>query len=353
MKKGIDSISWNVTELEYRADPALSYSQISHFEKGGGFDSLSTLRDHLETPSLTFGSAVDCIITEGMDEFNDRFLVIDNNLDSEVTSIIKELYNQYKDLYDSFSNIPVEYVSDTAQRMGFWPATKWSAQARYNGLLKKGNIEEYWNILVSAENKTVINIETFNKVLACVEALKTSEATKLYFGDEQKPEGIDVFYQLKFKGVLHGVNYRCMMDAILIDHNNKTIRPIDLKTSSKKEWNFAKSFIEFMYSIQARLYTRLLLNTIKDDDYYKDFKILPYLFIVVNNNTLEPIPLVWEYKDNLKDGDLCYGKNNQIICRDPETIGQELHEYLTNEHKVPVGINETTINDLNEKLLNL
>lgn len=353
MRKTIDTISWLVTEPEYRQDPALSYSQLSRFEKNGRFDSLETLNEHLETPSLTFGSAVDAICTGGMDEFNEHFLVVDSNLDNDTSTIIKEIYNQYKDFYSDFEEIPIEYVSDIAKNLGFWPADKWSAQARYNGLMKKGNIVEYWEILKASEDKNVINIDTFNKVLACVDALKTSNATKLYFGDEEKPEGIDVFYQLKFKGVLNNVSYRCMMDVMCIDHNKKTIRPIDLKTSHKKEWNFAKSFIEFNYSIQGRLYTRLLKLAVEQDDYYKDFTILPYLFIVVNNDTLTPTPLVWEYEDNLVYGDLTYGKNNQIICRDPESIGQELNEYLTNEYIVPIGININTPNNLKDKLKEL
>lgn len=353
MKKSIDTISWLVTEPEYRQDSALSYSQLSRFEKNGRFDSLETLNEHLETPSLTFGSAVDAICTGGMDEFNEHFLVVDSNLDNDTAAIIKEIYNQHKDLFSNFEEIPIDYVSDIAKNLGFWPADKWSAQARYNGLMKKGNIVEYWEILKASEEKNVINIDTFNKVLVCVEALKTSEATKLYFGDEEKPEGIEIFYQLKFKGVLNGINYRCMFDVLCIDNNNKTIRPIDLKTSYKKEWNFAKSFVEYNYMIQARLYSRLLKLTIENDDYYKDFTILPYLFIVVNNNTMTPVPLVWEYEDNLVYGDLTYGKNNQIICRDPESIGQELNEYLANEYIVPIGININTPNNLKDKLKEL
>lgn len=350
--KSIASISWLVTEPEYRADPALSYSQLSRYDKQG-FDGIDKLNEPIETPSLIFGSAVDCIITEGMDTFNDKFLVVDNNLDSEVAAIIKEIYSTHKDFCKEFSDVPKKTVSEIAKSMGFWPADKWSAEARYNGLLKKGNIDEYWFILSSSENKTVISFETYEKVLACVNALKTSEATKLYFGDEDKPEGIEVFYQLKFKATLHDVDYRCMMDALLVDHNNKTLRPIDLKTSHKKEWNFAKSFIEFNYQIQSRLYTRILEYNILRDDYYKDFKILPYLFIVVNNDTLEPIPLVWEHHDNMFEGDIYYGKQKQILCRDPECLGQELNEYLKNEHIVPIGIEKDSINNLNEKLYNL
>lgn len=32
--KSLKDISWNVTEEEYRADPALSYSTLSKFNRG-------------------------------------------------------------------------------------------------------------------------------------------------------------------------------------------------------------------------------------------------------------------------------------------------------------------------------
>ena len=51
-------------------------------------------------------------------------------------------------------------------------------------------------------------------------------------------DGIERCYQLKFKATLNNVDYRCMFDLILTDHNNKTIQPIDLKTSFKKEYDF-------------------------------------------------------------------------------------------------------------------
>ena len=65
--KELKDISWNVTEEEYRADPALSYSTLAKYERGG-FNSIPTLFDKVESPSLTLGSAVDSLITGGEEE---------------------------------------------------------------------------------------------------------------------------------------------------------------------------------------------------------------------------------------------------------------------------------------------
>ena len=59
-------ISWQVTEPEYRADSALSYSTLARFAREG-FNKLDSLFDKLDTPSLTFGRAVDALITGGQE----------------------------------------------------------------------------------------------------------------------------------------------------------------------------------------------------------------------------------------------------------------------------------------------
>ena len=48
MKK-LSEVAWNVTEETYRADPALSYSTLSRFDREG-FANIDKLFDKQETP---------------------------------------------------------------------------------------------------------------------------------------------------------------------------------------------------------------------------------------------------------------------------------------------------------------
>ena len=80
------------------------------------------------------------------------------------------------------------------------------------------------------------------------------------------------------------------------------------------------------------------------DEYFRDFKLLPYRFIVANKTTL--VPLVWEFPLTEAVGTLRVGKQNQIELRDPCMIGEELSFYLDNRPKVPAGINLEGVNDL-------
>ena len=86
-------ISWQVTEPEYRADKALSYSTLARFAREG-FNKLDNIFDKLETPSLTFGSAVDALITGGQEEFDNNFMVADfPSLGDSILKMVKYLFN--------------------------------------------------------------------------------------------------------------------------------------------------------------------------------------------------------------------------------------------------------------------
>lgn len=339
-KPSFYNISWAVTEDIYRADPSLSYSTLAKYERSG-FNELNSLFDRIETPSLTFGSAVDCLITGSQEEFDDRFIVADfPTLSPSVHQIVKQLFSSYHDKYDKLEGISDNDVISLTEIVKFQP--NWKPQTRAKVIKEQGN--EFYRLLYLAKDKTLLDSQTYKDVLNTVDTLHTSESTKWYFQANSPFENVERLYQLKFKAKLNGIKYRCMADLIIINYEAKTVQPIDLKTSSKKEWDFYKSFVEFRYDVQARLYWRIIRTVMDNDDYFKDFELLPYKFIVVNRSTLTP--LVWDFNLTNSIGSIRVGKEGQIELRDPCTIGEELNYYLNIRPKVPVGINITGTNDL-------
>lgn len=344
--KELKDIALPWTEEEYRADSALSYSTLATYERGG-FHSLNTLFDKKESPSLLFGSVVDCILTDGESVFNERFAVMDYNITDGGINVCKELANRYKEQYKEFKDIPEVLVSQTAQEVGFWKDPKWNNR-RYKEVLNTGDVDIYYQILTNSD-KTVISSQLYTEALSAVNALRTSEATKFYFAQDN-PFDTDTkrYYQLKFKATLGDIDYRCMMDLAVCDYKNKVIYPCDLKTSSHYESEFYKSFIDWNYQIQARLYWRILRDNMDRDEFFKDFELADYTFIVVKKDSL--VPLAWKFADTKKEGTLIYGKNRDLELRDPREIGEELTYYLNNECKVPLGINLEGTNDIVEYL---
>lgn len=339
-KPSFFNISWAVTEEEYRADNALSYSTLSKYERSG-FNDLDTLFDRIETPSLTFGSAVDTLITGSREEFDERFIIADfPAMSPSVLQIVKQLFAGYSEKYDKLDSIPDKDIIDLTEAVKFYP--NWRPQTRAKAIREQG--DKFYRLLYLAKDKTVLDSQMYQDVLKTVDALHTSEATSWYFQKDNPFENVERLYQLKFKTNLNGIMYRCMADLIVVDHDAKTVQPVDLKTSSKKEWDFFKSFIDWRYDIQARLYWRIIRACMDADEYFKDFKLLPYQFIVANRTTL--VPLVWGFPLTDATGTLKVGKQGQIELRDPCMIGEELSFYLDNRPKVPAGINIAGVNDL-------
>lgn len=341
--KELKDISWLVDEATYRADPAYSYSIIAKFNREG-FDKLDKLYEHVESPSLTFGSAVDTLLTGNENEFNERFAVVEMpEISDSLVQIAKTLYGMYGSSYNTISEFPKEILSEVGEECGFWKGAKYNDR-RANEIIK--GCSEYYLILKSVGEKTVLSTKEYEDALACADALKTSENTSDFFTENPFDTDKKNYYQLKFKGEYEGIPLRCMMDVVRVDYKNKIITPIDLKTSYNFEWHFHHSFVKWFYNIQASLYFEILRQNVERDPYFKDFKIENYKFVVISNQSRKP--LVWEYLDTKIDYDVRYGKNNQYLCRNWRNIVKELDSYIKEPVQIPHGFynSKDSTNDL-------
>lgn len=330
VKKSLKDISWQVDEPEYRADPSYSYSTIAKFDREG-FEKIANLFDRVESPSLLFGSCVDTLLTDGQEAFNERFFVADfPEIQDSIKKIVDELFNCYAETHNDLNNISDKYIIPLTEIYEY--QKNWKPETRVKVIKEKGS--EYYNLKHLAGDKTIITSALYGDVLSCVEELRTSNSTKWYFqNDDPFDDSIERLYQLKFKGEYEGIKLRGMMDLAVVDHKNKIIYPCDLKTSYKSEWNFYKSFVEWKYFIQASLYYELLKQNIAKDDYFKDFKIADYKFIVICNRTRQP--LVWEWPYTKTEVDFKIG---EVKFSNWRNIVKQLDYYLREEPPVPEGI---------------
>jgi len=338
--KELSDISLHITEPEYRQRPELSYSTLSTYQTLG-FTGLDHLFDRKESPSLTLGSVVDSILTGGEDEFKSLYTVLDINVTDSGIDICKNLINQSLP-FDTFEEIPESIVSQAAKEVGFWQNDKYD-NSRYKQVLKCGNVAEYYKALRHSD-KTIISNDTFQMALAMVRALRESPATSGYFADNDELSPVRRYYQLKFAANFEGVGYRNMADLLVVDYEQKKVWPIDLKTSmSCVEWEFESNFKKWHYYIQARLYWRIIRANMDADDYFKDFTLEDYRFIIVNPKTLTP--LVWEFPLTKSVGTLVTDTGYEV--KDPFEIGKELRGYLDCRPPVPNGINKDGVNMIN------
>ena len=341
MSKLLKTVSWDVDEPTYRADPALSYSTIAKFAREG-FNKLDNIFDKLDTPSLTFGIAVDALLTGGQEEFDLGFMVADfPPVTDSVLKMTRTAFERWSGEYRTLNDIPNDALMELLEELGY--QLNWKPETRAKVVKEQGG--EYYSLMYAANGRKILDTATKAQVDAAIDALRTHEATKHYFASNNQFNTRFVReYQLKFKATFSGVNYRCMADLLLVDHELKIVYPIDLKTSSHTEWDFFESFIQWRYDIQARLYWRIIRANMDKDHVFKEYRLADYRFIVVNKRTLTP--LVWLFEDTKKEGTLTYGKNKQIELEDPFQLGQILSSYLSSRPTVPLGINTANSNSI-------
>lgn len=343
-RKSLYDISWQVSEEEYRADSALSYSTLARYEREG-FNNLDKLFDRIESPSLLFGSIVDTLLTGTQEEFNSQFMVaeLSTPISDTLVTIIKRIFNTFKEEYSALKDIPDDDLLLAIEDIQW--NSHWLPKTRAKKIKDDG--AGYYGLLYLAEGKTIVSTSTYIEALNTIDKLVSADSTKFYFESNNVFDNtIERFYQLKFKATFNDVEYRCMADELIVNHDLKIVIPVDLKTSSKCEWDFYKSFLDWHYFTQARLYWRIIRDNMDKDPYFKDFTLVDYKFIVANKRTLTP--LVWNFESTKTYGELKLGKDGKIIIRDPFTIGEELSEYLKNRPLVPNGIDLVKPNNLEE-----
>lgn len=332
-----DSISWKCTEEEYRKDSAISYSTLSKFSREG-FSNLAHLYDKVESPSLTFGSIVDTLITGTQEEFENKYIVAEFAAlpDSQIL-VLKELFNS---LDSSYKTLPLNKIPDSmilAATTVCKFQQNWKPETRVRVIRENG--EDYWDMLCLSDKKTIISTKDYHDALACKEKLLTSKSTKWYFEqDNPFEDSLKNYYQLKFKGIYLNVHIKCMADLIKVDYKNHIIYPVDLKTSGHPEYYFPESFIAWRYFYQAGMYAEIIKQNIKGTE-FEDYLIAPYRFIVINRTTLTP--LVWVYNQTWETGEVEFGDTKFRGWREELLT---LNHYLVNNPNVPLGIKENDIN---------
>lgn len=341
MKK-INELAWNVTEEEYRKDPAISYSTLSRFEREG-WRKIGQLYDKQETAALQFGGAMDCLLTDGEAAFKERYFVADfPDLQDSIITIVKALFSTYSGQYRSINMIPDVKVSDAAVIFKF--QNNWKPETRVKVIKEKG--EDYYNLMYLAGDKVILTQAEYDEVLACIEELRSNNVTEVFFNGSYD-ESIEKEFQLKFRAEYDGIPLRCMFDELIVDHVHKIIYPIDLKTTGHPEEEFESSFSKWRYDIQAKLYTYILSEVIKNDEYFSSFKIEHYQFITINRRTLAPV--VWEFDSNHSMRDMKDDEGN--VLRDWRKILDDLNYYL--EHPQSKYSREVLANDCRMKISNL
>lgn len=257
--------------MGYYNDKAISQSQLTNLASGPKYFK-NKLEYKLESDALTLGSIVDIMLTEP-DNLYEIYVV------NEYTKPTGQLGEYVDAIFKGFSEEEAYNIAGFKQK-------KIDAVKE---LFKSDECQNYYKFLLSSKDKKVISKEEYDKANKIVTSLLTNRFTSKYFNCDDT----ECLTQLELYWKYKDFDCRSRLDIVKINHKDKTILPIDVKTSGKSTYNFLESIIRFRYDLQASFYTEALQWYIDNKEEYKGYKLLPFLFIVEHTD-YPGLPLIYE-----------------------------------------------------------
>lgn len=342
--KSLKDYSLNLSEKDYHAYPAWSYSMIARYAREG-FGAIANLHQPVEqNDAMRFGSLFDCMLTKGQQVYNEY--VVGKKVPAAEKAVLDALV-QFS-IAKHYMEVTEDELKKAIAATGY--------QSRWRFETQKEHIDafaDYYDVCKSG--KTIVGEEEWSDAIEMLKIVKhdpyLSEHFKRGASDDK-----EYIYQAQFKidyvaGSFGTVELKIMPDMLEVDHKNKTIQPWDVKTSGMPGYDFFEHFVKMRYDIQASLYTDVLWNVIQEIPEYNDYKILPYLFMDISRTDKVPVTYEYEpYSESQRDGLSFQSNGRELRYKNYRTLLNEILEYESTMTKVPKFITTAGPNDLVELL---
>lgn len=246
---------------------------------------------------FVFGSLVDMMLTESKKDFDKKYAVIpdDTGVSETIAKIVKGVYDEINDTFDLAWGTLEDYPEQILKHCNYeLYQSRWKDETRINKIVEQGS--KYFDILKKCGTKTIITESEYAKAVNCVMALRSDKHTGKYCQKKSNDPKILIIDKHVIMFEHEGLEFKGEIDRIIVNHKEKTITPIDFKTTSKSVLNFENSFWHFRYDFQAAVY---MLGLTKDKSerlksYYEEgYSFKPMLYIVVETFLKNP-PMVFE-----------------------------------------------------------
>ena len=345
--KSLKELALNVPEQDYHDYPAWSHSLIADYARNG-FSAIPTIHDKKSpTPSMEFGSLFDSILTRGKDTF-DEYVVDDTS--QSIPPAEKEVFDKLLALkygnhsFDELAaNGTLQEVMHTCDSF----CSKYKKEdTRY---AKLNDCKDYYEL--RRTGKKIVSRNDWNDAVEMRDVFRNDPYLKDLFGVKNTKDK-EYLYQLQLVTNYHltfdrDVKVKIMLDLLIVDHKNKTLQPVDLKTSSVPGFEFSKNFLQFRYDLQASMYTDVLADVISKTEEYKDYTILPFLFTDISRTDKVPVTYEYDPHDPSQEDGFCYESNGKIYKHKTwQALLDEIINYEETHAKVPSYISTTKPNNL-------
>jgi len=196
--------------------------------------------DEEPSENVMIGDACDLILTQGESVFYDQFVITD-------------LIKPSGQVGDYAWHLFVTGSEELAYQKTGAKITHLALKAKFD---KDG--KDYYEFLTNNRGKKVLTSEQFLKVQTVVDSLRYNEFVNHYFNNNNSCEN---FYQVELNFTYDGESCKGLMDLIHVNHETKTIYPVDLKVTESPTDNWEWIFWKMGYYFQAAFYWKgLQLN---------------------------------------------------------------------------------------------
>lgn len=285
------------TEATYRAINLNSSSSLKEFSidrrKYHKKYVLGEKVDEKDTQASVIGRLVETLLLEP-EEFDNRFYMSScataptGLMLSFVDSLYKhtmEATNEHGQIVRSFEDIAKDAYADSGFKIKFDAVI---------GKFVGSDAEIYYNELrkVKANNLTVVTTQDVTNAENIVNEMRSNIVTANVVNLVNSARW-EVFNQIQIEGYeFDGIQFKSMMDKLVVDHNNKTIQVYDLKCVWAVENFYEEYYLYRRAYIQAFLYWKAAV-AFKDENDMSDYTVEPIKFIVCDSTNYYN-PLIYQ-----------------------------------------------------------
>lgn len=274
----------------YLDAPAINQSLLKLLCKGVSYynENLTEEQASLyfeEKEHFLIGSAVDCRLTQPDGRYQEIYYTSSESKPSDtIMSIVKMVYDSLKrkgSIIEELREVESLELVKAIEAHNY--QSNWKIETKLAKVIKDGST--YWKELIDSEGKTILSVEQEYLVDSIVTSLLTNERTKNIFLKGKLNPNFDVIFQFPVFFKTLDVNCKGLLDIVVVDHESKSIIPIDLKTIGDYTTNFPAAVRKRRYDFQAAFYmegiqSSLAALSILIDKKLEGYSVKEFTFIV-------------------------------------------------------------------------
>lgn len=156
------------------------------------------------------------------------------------------------------------------------------------------NGKDYFDVKMDAIGKTVVDVSIVDKAKTVAQKLKKDEFTKSIFAMNDDQEFVTHF-PIEFNFKIDDKRFipcKAEVDMMVIDHDDKIIQPMDLKTTYDNE-SFDMMYMKNAYYLQNAFYWKAVREW-ADSNNMSGYEVKPMKFVVGDTSSNNRRPLVYD-----------------------------------------------------------